>query len=298
MGVCASTASDGKGGKKSKRGLRKKQRSESSLLDPADVKVAHITPRISADYDPSDPAAAAQPPACEAGCQCCYEPDEKEPSTSGAVLSAMIVIESPAPDNRQLLLQAADAEGGAEGRAASSSHSADAAPTSASILASDAVDSPAVRALTPDSTIPSAALPHSVASLPASPLAPAAVAIPAHTRSDSLFHHHGSLAALSAAASPHTTPAHSRSPSIVAAACPVHARNPSLSIMQVLRESNSAAHSRNPSVILTNEHVFKLQEETKEEVAEAGAVDDRWKSAVIDVSRGRIDTVDKMACSI
>ena len=282
------------------RSHKAKQRSDSSSVseDPTKVKVAHITPRLSVDNIPPHRSAAAHPPACDAGCHCCSAAAQREQSQSGAILSAIIVIDSPAPTARHLLHAASVVEG----RLASSSRSA------------EVHDTAAEQPLSPDSTY-HATLPHLVSSPPASPLN-ATAPTPHHGRTDSQPHH-GTLAALSASSSPKVSLSspQSRSHSPVEP-CPLHARSHSLSILQVLREVN---HSRNPSVIINVEHTVKEEEkdgaeEQKEQEEPAEGVDEQWKGHVhaegekeasvddspdtITLNTARINAVDKLECPI
>ena len=306
MGICASSAEDAAARRKHERAKRRhrtRQRSDSSLSpsDPAAVvHVAHITPRMSLDYEPPcEPA--EQQPAGETECHCHYEAEHKDESHDDAILSAMIVIESPPPNNRELLLTAADMEG----RPASSSHSAEAPPDAAETITPTTDNFSPHPPLTPDSS--HTPLPHSAVSLPASPFTGTTPAKPPRT----------SLASLSANSSPklsfsspppHAT--HSRSHSVVGAPCPTHARSHSLSILQVLQEVN---HSRNSSVVFSGEHVLK-EEETKEE-SEAGGVGDGWKGTMegeeektscvddmpsppVSFERARIATIDNRLCAL
>ena len=313
MGVCSSSVEDGASrSTKANKRHRAKQRSDSELVpaDPTAMRVAHITPRMSMDYEPPCHPSADQPPACDGECHCYHEAEHKEPSQSRAVLSAMIVIDSPAAENRELLVQS---DVGA--RPASSSQSTDVPPAAAEPTTPIDTNHSA-NPLTSPASASIATLPHSATSLPASPLA---TTIPAH--------HQHMLAALSSSSSPpvaFTSPAHSRSNSVVGAACPVHARSHSLSILQVLREVN---HSRNTSVIFNNNEPFvKEEEEAKEgeeeeearegeEEQQTSGVEEKWtkgqpiggeeKEMSVDdttnlpsIHRARIDTIDKMACSV
>ena len=213
---------------------RAKQRSHSSSVpaDPATVKVAHISARQSMDED--CPPSAAELPVCDADCHCQHEAEQKEDIAEDdeALLSAIIVIESPPPNNRQLLLQPADVDG----RPASSSHSTDVPPTAAIAATATATAHSIDPSLSPDSTH-TTTLPHSIVSMPSSPLVTASTA-QYHSGTDGQPPHRA-LSASSSRKASFSSPSHSRQQSHSAAvtACPLHTRNHSLSILQVLRES-------------------------------------------------------------
>ena len=262
MGACSSSATEpheaGQVGNGDK-GHKPSQRSISSSrnTDPTAAKVAIISPRQSIDAFQQQPAcrsSAHQQLACDGECQCAYEPEYKEAACDeAAVLSAIIVIDSPPPNNRQLLLTNHPQH---DGRPASSSHSTDVPSTTADFTAAHPANHTDINSsLSPDS-FHTTTLPHSISSVPASPLA--TPTLPHHEASTDGQLQYSIPATLSASSSPKmsfSSPSHSSHVAAVRS-CPVHARSPSLSILQLLQQTN---HSRSPSLLFHNDPIGEEQ---------------------------------------